>query len=108
MHLTEELENCKVRGLVSLKLTIRVNNVKISVDSTLILTKMKMKLDLLIENRDKIGYGNNPYVFGLPGKQGHLRSWDILRKYCKKINIRGVTSTALRRYLATSAQEYIK
>ena len=70
--------------------------------------KMKMKLDLLIENRDKIGYGNNPYVFGLPGKQGHLRSWDILRKYCKKINIRGVTSTALRRYLATSAQEYIK
>ena len=43
MHLTEELENCKVRGLVSLKLTIRVNNVKISVDSRLILTKMKMK-----------------------------------------------------------------
>ena len=42
MHLTEELENCKVRGLVTrLELTIRVNNVKISVDSTLILTKMK-------------------------------------------------------------------
>ena len=70
--------------------------------------KMKMKLDLLLENREKIGYGDNPYVFGIPGKQGHLRSWDILRKYCKKINIRGITSTALRRYLATSAQEYIK
>ena len=41
MHLREELENCKVRGLVSLKLTIGVNNIKISVDSTLTLTKMK-------------------------------------------------------------------
>ena len=39
MHLTEELENCKVRGLVSLKLTIGVNNVKISVKSILTFDK---------------------------------------------------------------------
>ena len=67
--------------------------------------RMKRKVDLLVEHRDKMGHkAGNKYLFGLPGRETHLRSWDILRSFCTQFGTSKLTSTSLRRYLATSLQ----
>merc|ERR1712072_1483609 len=67
--------------------------------------RMKSRVDLLIENREKIGLSEkNRYIFGIPGKESHLRPWDILRSFCDKFGTNNLTSTSLRRYLVTSLQ----
>ena len=66
---------------------------------------MKARVDLLIKNREKVGLTErNRYIFGIPGKESHLRPWDILRSFCDKFGTNNLTSTSLRRYLATSLQ----
>ena len=63
--------------------------------------RMKCKVDLLVEYRKKIGQTDqNKYVFGIPGHDSHLRSWEILRSMCMKFEVGNLTSTSLRRYLA--------
>ena len=71
----------------------------------LLTLSMKHKVDLLIQYRKEIGHmDSNKYIFGIPGHPTHLCSWDILRKFCKKFGTGTLTSTSLRRYLATSLQ----
>ena len=67
--------------------------------------RMKIMADDLIKYRHKLGFPeDNPFLFGIPGHKTHLGAWQTLNTYCKKFNINGVTSTSLRRYLATTAQ----
>ena len=67
--------------------------------------KMKAKVDILIHHRDKLGLpDNNKYLFGTPGRETHFRSWAILNTFCTKFGTGSLTSTSLRRYLATSLQ----
>ena len=66
---------------------------------------MKSKVDLLVRHREEIGHTElNKYVFGIPGHESHLRSWEILRSLCTKFGTGKLTSTSLRRYLATTLQ----
>ena len=69
--------------------------------------KMKIKVDLLIKHRQALGIPeNNKYVFGKPGCDSNLITWDILRHFCGKYQVGRITSTSLRRYLATTAQGF--
>jgi hypothetical protein len=59
----------------------------------------------LVADRKIVGFlDSNPYVFGIPGRDTHLKAWTILNAICKKLNLPGITSTSLRKYLATTAQ----
>ena len=67
--------------------------------------QMKQKIDALLENRLKtLIPHDNPYVFGVPRCQTHLKSWDVLRHFCQEFQTNRITSTGLRKYLATTAQ----
>ena len=67
--------------------------------------KMKEKVDTLLQHRDKLGIPpENKFLFGVPGYRSHLRSWDILRKFCEDFQVANLTSTSMRKYLATCAQ----
>lgn len=67
--------------------------------------KMKEKIDALLANRHATFIPHdNPYVFGVPKCQTHLKSWDVLRSFCRQFQTSRITSTGLRKYLATTAQ----
>ena len=67
--------------------------------------KMKEKVDYLLLHRDKLGIPEeNKYLFAIPGHQTHLCSWNIIRKFCEEFKVENLTTTSLRKYLATSAQ----
>ena len=67
--------------------------------------KMKEKVDSLLVHRDKLGIPeDNIYLFAIPGHKTHLRSWDIIRKFCEEFQVKNLTTTSLRKYLATCAQ----
>ena len=67
--------------------------------------KMKEKVDTLVEKRDQLGIPkNNIYLFGIPGYNTHLKAWDVIRKFCEVYQVTNLTSTSLRKYLATSCQ----
>ena len=71
----------------------------------LLTLQMKQKIDALLDNRIKTFIpDDNPYVFGLPRCQTHLKSWDVLRRFCQEFQTNRITSTGLRKYLATTAQ----
>ena len=67
--------------------------------------KMKEKVDTLLQHREELGIPpENKYLFGIPGYKTHLRSWDIIRKFCETFQVKNLTTTSLRKYLATCAQ----
>ena len=67
--------------------------------------QMKQKIDALLDNRLKTFIPeDNPYVFGIPRCQTHLKSWDVLRRFCQEFQTNRITSTGLRKYLGTTAQ----
>ena len=67
--------------------------------------KMKEKVDTLLQHREKLGIPPaNKFLFGVPGYMSHLKSWDILRKFCEEFQVSNLTSTSMRKYLATCAQ----
>jgi hypothetical protein len=50
--------------------------------------KMKSAVDVLVAvaDRKKIGFSDsNPYVFGIPGCDTHLKAWSILNAICKRV-----------------------
>jgi hypothetical protein len=47
---------------------------------------------------------SNPFIFGIPGCDTHLKAWTILNAFCQKFQTAGITSTSLCKYLATTAQ----
>jgi hypothetical protein len=66
---------------------------------------MKSAIDALVADRKIVGFlDSNPYVFGIPGRDTHLKAWTILNAICQKLKLPGITSTSLRKYLATTAQ----
>ena len=73
---------------------------------------MKESIDLLNHTRAQVGIPNtNPYVFARPTKQsfGHIRACDCLKRFTKECqpplsNPEYVTSTKLRKYIATISQ----
>ena len=66
---------------------------------------MKEKVDSLLFHREKLGIPeDNIYLFGIPGYKTHLRSWDIIKKFCEEFQVKNLTTTSLRKYLATCAQ----
>jgi hypothetical protein len=67
--------------------------------------KMKTAIDALLADREILGFSDsNPFIFGIPGCDTHLKAWTILNAFCQKFQIPGITSTSLRKYLATTAQ----
>ena len=73
---------------------------------------MKESIDLLNHTRAQVGIPNTkPYVFARPTKQsfGHIRACDCLKRFTKECqpplsNPEYVTSTKLRKYIATISQ----
>ena len=79
----------------------------------IILTQdMKESIDLLNQTRAQVGIPHaNKYVFARPTKQslGHIRACDSLKRFAKECepplsNPQYVTSTKLRKYIATISQ----
>ena len=75
-----------------------------------ILTReIRENIDLLNKTRATVGIPDeNPYVFARPSRQslGHIRAWDCMRKFAQECepplsNTNDVTSTKLRKYIAT-------
>jgi hypothetical protein len=67
--------------------------------------KMKTAVDALVADREILGFSDsNPFIFGIPGRDTHLKAWTILNAFCQKFQTAGITSTSLRKYLATTAQ----
>jgi hypothetical protein len=67
--------------------------------------KMKSAVDALVANWKIVGFSDsNPYVFGIPGCDTHLKAWTILNAICRKLKLPGITSSTLQKYLATTAQ----
>ncbi len=62
-------------------------------------------MDLLLKNRKEIGIPQqNPFIFAVPGCLTCLRPWPILAEMAKTFNCKNLTTTKLRKYLATSVQ----
>lgn len=74
--------------------------------------EMTRSIDLLIKTRKAVGIQErNPYVFARPNRQSlqYMRAWDCLRKFSTQCepplsNPANVTSTKLRKYIATISQ----
>ena len=74
--------------------------------------EVKDSIDLLNKTRKAVGVPKeNPYVFARPNRQSleHMRGWDCLRKFAAECNPplsnpTNVTSTKLRKYIATISQ----
>ncbi|XP_068746319.1 uncharacterized protein [Montipora capricornis] len=74
--------------------------------------EMTRSIDLLIKTRKAVGIQErNPYVFARPNRQSlqYMRGWDCLRKFSTQCepplsNPANVTSTKLRKYIATISQ----
>ena len=75
-------------------------------------TEMTSSINLLIKTRKVVGIPDeNPYVFPRPSRQSleHMRACDCLRKFATRCepplsNPANVTSTKLRKYIATISQ----
>ena len=66
-------------------------------------------MSILNEKREEVGVSSgNPYIFALPGKeQSYQNAWQALNRFAKGAELEFpefVTSTKLRKYLATSSQ----
>ncbi|XP_067022133.1 uncharacterized protein [Acropora muricata] len=79
----------------------------------LLLTKeVKEAIDVLVEKRTEVGINQeNPYLFAATGNGslGHLRAWECMRKVVTSDELKlekpeAVTSTRLRKYVATVSQ----
>lgn len=74
--------------------------------------EMTRSIDLLIKTRKAVGIQErNPYVFARPNRPSlqYMRAWDCLRKFSTQCepplsNPANVTSTKLRKYIATISQ----
>jgi hypothetical protein len=68
---------------------------------------MKTAIDALVADRKILGFSDsNPFVFGIPGCDTHLKAWTILNAFCQKFQLPGITYMSLRKYLATTAQSF--
>lgn len=79
----------------------------------LLLTKeVKEAIDVLVKKRTEVGINQkNPYLFAATasGSLGHLRPWECMRKVVTSDELKlekpeAVTSTRLRKYVATVSQ----
>lgn len=73
-------------------------------------TNVRESVELLIKTRDKVGISpSNPYIFARPyfGSQESIRGCDSLKRYaqaCGAKNPENITSTKLRKHIATVSQ----
>ncbi len=70
----------------------------------IITPEMKAVGDVLVKHRDVMGLTDNPYFFGIPRTKSSLRPWDILNRYSEQHNLKHLSTTNFRKYLATTAQ----
>ena len=67
--------------------------------------RMKQKFDALLEYRAHLGIPpDNKYFFGIPKCQTHIKAWDVMRNFNEQFGLPRITTTGLRKYLATTAQ----
>ena len=67
--------------------------------------RMKQKFDALLEYRAHLGIPpDNKYFFGIPKRQTHIKAWDVMRNFNEQFGLPRITTTGLRKYLATTAQ----
>jgi hypothetical protein len=72
---------------------------------TVFTLEMARRIDLLIETRNLAGIcSSNPFIFAKSGKSTSMNVWAAMKKYTLKFNVQNCSSTALRKYLATSLQ----
>ena len=73
---------------------------------SVVLTRwLKEKLDALLTWRQHLGIpDDNPYFFGVPKCKSHTRAWSVLRQFGQQFQLPRITSTGMRKYLATCAQ----
>ena len=100
-------------GLIPFKLDMVEIRGKRGRKVPVILTReIRESIDLLNRTRATVGIPDeNPYVFARPSRQslGHIRAWDCMRKFVQECeppfsNPNVVTSTKLRKYIATISQ----
>ena len=78
----------------------------------LLTEEVKQAMDVLVETRSEVGINpENPYLFATigNGSLGHLRPWECMRKVVTSDELKlkkpeAVTSTRLRKYVATVSQ----
>jgi hypothetical protein len=67
--------------------------------------KMKSAVDVLVADRKKLDFRTQIHTsLEFQGATRNLKAWTILNAICKKLNLPGIASTSLRKYLATTAQ----
>lgn len=71
--------------------------------------QLQKSLEYLIELRKTVSFieNENIYLFPLPQSLGYLRASDVIRKYSKLCGVKNpenITSTPLRKHVATVAQ----
>lgn len=78
----------------------------------LLTEEVKQAMDVLVETRSEVGINpENPYLFATTGNGslGHLRPWECMKKVVTSDELKlkkpeAVTSTKLRKYVATVSQ----
>lgn len=64
-------------------------------------------IDVIIKYREAYTHTSNEYVFGLPNSKKSIMGWTSLKTICKNLsleNAEAITSTKIRKYVASSSQ----